>query len=254
MLEWQRIRDLGRGNSRIQKKLITYIRESDYKAANTVKRREKPLDGDYEVLVDGTSKIFQIVINLLIGGQMKVLYLCCAYLTFSYPLSKLGDVLNSVGHQLKKGDIEHKERYYFSISELKNDSKVYNYLERDVDILRSFWAEYTKYLSYQNQEITAAATAYWDWLLRSQKDLEEIHRSIFGECFTFGFFGQKKGGKLKKYSWKDTKKWISPKHHCKKLIGQIFPSLNSEDDNYIRRWYSGGLTTLKLVQNGQNRV
>ena len=236
---------------RDSKKLITYIRESDYKIKNTVKKREKALDGDYEVLVDGTSKIFQIVINLLIDGQMKVLYLCCAYLTFSYPLSKLGTVLSDCGHQLLKGDIEHKERYYSSIEQLKNDEKIYSYLERDVDILRNFWKEYTKQIPYQNQEITAAATAYWDWLIRSQSDLEEIHKSIFGECFTYGFFGQKKGGKLKKYSWIGTKKWISPKHHLKKLIGQIFPSLSAEDDNYIRRWYSGGLTTLNWSKMGK---
>ena len=233
------------------KKLIEYLRESNYKKKNTVLKREKLQDGDYEILADGTSRIYQIVIHLEIDGKMKVIYLTCAYLTFSYPLAKLGNVLGKCGYDMKKGDIEHKDRYYNNIEELKADSKVYEYLERDVDILRNFWLEYTKQVPYQHQEMTAAATAWWDWLLRSQKDLEEIHKSIYGEQFYFVFEKQKKGGQLKKYIWFEDKKIISPKHHLKKLVEQLFPMIGTADNDYIRNWYNGGLTTLNWSKMGK---
>ena len=238
------------------KKLINYLQESDYKRLNTVKKRDKVVNGEYELLVDGTSKIFQIVINLEIDGQMKILYLCCAYLTFSYPLAVLGDVLSNSAYKLKKGEIEHKNRFYEDVDSLKADEKVYFYLERDVDILKYFWLEYTKYISYQDQEITAASTAWWNWLKLSQTDLEDIHQSIHGQKFTYGYVKQKKGGSLKKFFWFDSKRAISPKHHLKKLVGQLFPSLKPEDDAYLRKWYAGGITTLNWSKMGlvQNQV
>ena len=233
------------------KKIIEYLRESSYKKQNIVKKRSKVEDGEYEVLVDGTSKIYQVVINLEINDKMRVLYLSCAYLTFSYPLSKLGDVLGQCGYNLKKGDIKHKNRYYKDVQDLKNDKLVYDYLERDVDILRQFWLEYTKYVPYQHQEMTAAGTAWWDWLLRSQKDLELIHQDLFGkDKFKYCFIKQKKGGQLKLYFWTDNKKLISPKYHLKKLVSQIFPSIDIRDLDYIRQFYNGGLTTLNWSKMG----
>ena len=232
------------------KKLLSYIRQSDYKRVNTVRRREKASNGQYELLVDGTSKIYQIIIHLEIDGKMRVLYLCCAWLTFSYPLSILGDVLGKCGYELKKGDIDHKNRYYASVSELKADKKVYEYLERDVDILKTFWLEYTKYISYQHQEITAASTAWWDWLLRSKDDLELIHKEVFGDVWTSFYMKQKKGGSIKLYSWKGVKKMLSPKAHMRRLISELLPSLSYDDDEYMRKWYSGGLTTLNWAKIG----
>ena len=232
------------------KKLIEYLRESDYRRKNTLRKRPKAVDGDYEVLVDGTGKIFQIIIYLKINKVMRFLYFQCAYLTFSYPLSVLGETLNKCGFKLQKGEIDFKDRHYKNVSELKKDKLVYQYLNRDVDILKHFWLEYTHYVPYQHQELTAASTAWWDWLLRSKDNLEKIHKQTFGDCWTYGFISQKKGGKIKKYFWNDKKKAISPKFHLKKIVSQLFPKINHSDVDYIRNWYNGGLTTLNWGKMG----
>ena len=233
------------------KKLIEYLRESDWKRLNTVKKRKKVEDGDYEILADGTGKIFQIIIYLHVENRIRTLFLSCAYLTFSFPLSYLGNVLSKCGYNLKKGDIDHRDRCYKSVAELKKDKRVYEYLERDVDILKHFWLEYTKNIPYQNQEITAASTAWWDWLLRSKDDLESIYQEIFGKKdWQQLFINQKKGGQLAVYFWDNKKKLLSPKAHLKRLVALLFPSIKPSDLDQMRQFYNGGLTTLNWSKMG----